>query len=157
MERERDHVGRLLGRLHLLYRWQIYQMREQFGVYFGQHMILGFIHANIGCTQQMVSKTLGISPPSVATSLKRMQKAGLILRQADESDRRCNRLYLTEEGLQMQKQAHKTLSDINTQMLSGFSDAQCADLVILLTQMLSNLEPEDLPQEELFSIIKRSM
>ena len=94
----RDLVHQIISTT-LIHRHRITKSAQQAGLYYGQPMILEYIMNNNLCTQKDLAKSLHISPASVATSIKRLEKSGLISRITDENDSRKNRLSVTESGL----------------------------------------------------------
>ena len=85
-------------RLECVKRFTMHNMLKDSGVYFGQPPILDFLEKNGVCTQNELAKALEVSPASIAVSIKRMQKNGVVEKIADENDLRCNRISLTGKG-----------------------------------------------------------
>ena len=84
--------------LNVTHRYRVGKAASSLGLYFGQPSILEFILQNNNCTQKELAEHLHISPASVATTLKRMEKSGFIERIEDKSDTRKKRLTVTEKG-----------------------------------------------------------
>ena len=74
--------------ISVIHRYRISKSASRVGLYFGQPSILRYITEQDGCTQKELAEALHISPASAATSLKRIEKAGLITRTADSQDSR---------------------------------------------------------------------
>lgn len=87
-----------LRNIQLLRHLFIRRISENSPVHFGQVAIMKTIEQNENCTQAAIAEYLGVSPASVATSTKRLQKAGLISKTVDGENLRCKRLSLTEKG-----------------------------------------------------------
>jgi DNA-binding MarR family transcriptional regulator len=73
-------------------------------------------------------------------SIKRMQKAGLLRKTADEKDLRVNFIKLTEKGEQVEKISFANLNRADKQMLSGFSPDEIQQLYGYMERMCKNLE-----------------
>ena len=95
---ENKRIVEYLHRLELIRRMRIQCMLKGTDAHRGQGPILDYIEQHPGCTQADAAEAIGISAPSIACSVRRMEKAGLIKRTADECDLRRNRLELTEKG-----------------------------------------------------------
>ena len=95
----RDVVGHLFE-VDVLRRVCLQKAASDSGLYFGQLPILQFIHEHPGCTQREIADKIGVTSASVALSTKRMQKSGLLTKEIDSQDLRCNRLELTETGIE---------------------------------------------------------
>ena len=87
-----------MHRLELIRRMRIQTMLRGTDAHRGQGPILDYIETHPRCTQAEAAESLGVSPPSITCSVRRMENAGLIVKAADEKDMRCTRLELTEKG-----------------------------------------------------------
>lgn len=109
------------------------------GLYFGQPPILKYLSENENATQKEIADFLHISPPSVATSLKRMEEAGLVVRVADKNDARCNNLKLTSKGKGLLNYADKLFLIADEATFSDFSEEEIETLISFLERMNKNL------------------
>ena len=67
-----------IGIIHRLHSQKISGVSEDFGLHPGQTRILSTVGEMNGSTQKELADLLRITPPSMAVSIKRMQKAGLV-------------------------------------------------------------------------------
>ena len=111
----------------------------EYGIYFGQPPILNYILNNPDSTQKEIADFLGVSPPSVATSVKRMEKSGLLMRVADKSDARRNNLQITEKGIELLQFAHTAFDEIDAVSLKAFTDEELDMLISFIERMNANL------------------
>lgn len=109
------------------------------GIYFGQPPILKYLSENDNATQKEIADFLHISPPSVATSLKRMEESGLVVRVADKKDARCNNLKLTEKGKKLSEYADNMFLNMDEATFSDFTDEEIETLIQFLERMNKNL------------------
>lgn len=109
------------------------------GLYFGQPPILKYLSENDNATQKEIADFLHISPPSVATSLKRMEEAGLVVRVADKLDARRNNLKLTDKGKRLTEYADKLFIETDEATFSGFTEEELTTLIGFLERMNKNL------------------
>ncbi len=142
----KDLVHSLLS-VSVIHRYRISKDAQKNGLYFGQPVILEYISNNNLCTQKELAGSLHISPPSAATSLKRMEKTGLIDRVADKEDVRKNRLSLTEKGRMALESFRETCKSTDEKMFKGFSREECEMLEDFLTRLYKNLETEEIAKE----------
>lgn len=108
-----------MNRLDCYKRYAMHKMLRDSGVYFGQPPVLDYLSEHGECSQKELSDGINVSPASVAVSVKRMQKSGLITKISDENDLRCNRIALTENGKQRTEYIHSQL----TSLIKGCSKA----------------------------------
>ena len=80
-----------------------------------------------------------ISPPSVATSLKRMEDSGLVVRIADKKDARRNNLRITEKGKKLSEYADNMFLKMDEATFSDFTDEEIEILIKFLERMNKNL------------------
>lgn len=95
-----------------------------------------------------LSDGINVSPASVAVSVKRMQKSGLITKISDENDLRCNRIALTEMASSVPNIYTVSLTSLtkDVQRLhkrGAFTSQQ------LLNRLIDNIS-EDAPSEKQF-------
>ena len=81
-----------------------------------------------------------ITPPTVAVSIKRMEKSGLIIRKADEKDQRMSRIYLSPKGRELSKNVQKMVEDSEKAIFHGFSESEICLMKRFFKQMIENLE-----------------
>ena len=125
--------------LGLLRRIYLKQAGFPEGLYAGQQHTLEYIRRHEGCTQTEVAEALRVSAASVALSTKRLQKAGLICKESDRENLRCNRLALTEKGNELMECGRRAFDRADTKMMEGFSPQQMETLAELLDKMICNL------------------
>lgn len=147
-------VGKL-NYLNLLHRIHIHRKISKYGLYMGQLPILECVMNNEGCTQVQVAQAMRVSAPSIATSVKRMQKAGLLKKAMDEADQRCNRLSVTEKGKQLALSCRKEFDFIDNQMFQGFTSEECQQLGGFLDRLIANLATGELKDSSMFSLIEQ--
>ena len=114
------------------------RFREK-GIYFGQPPILKYLSENKNATQREIAEYLRISPPSVATSLKRMEESGLVVRLENKKDARRNTVKLTKKGKELYEFAENTFMRIDDIAYKGFSEEEMDMMVSFLERMRKNL------------------
>ena len=115
------------------------RFREK-GIYFGQPPILKYLSENKNATQKEIADFLHISAPSVATSLKRMEEAGLVVRVENKKDARRNSVKLTKKGRELFEYADNTFMYVDDVTYRGFTEEEMDTLVSFLERMNSNLK-----------------
>lgn len=151
----RELVHQLIS-ISVIHRCQISRSASGVGLYFGQPSILQYILDHEHCTQKDVAEACHISPASVAISLKRIEKAGLITRNPDPDDNRKNHLYVTPKGEDALKQFRKICDTTDKEMFKGFSDEEIDTLHSLLSRLHENLDSKSFSPEEIKTLLKQS-
>lgn len=139
MEDKKKELIRQIVFLNTCERYIVDRLLEDGGVHFGQPPILGFLHENPNATQKDIADSLHISPASVAVSVKRMEKAGIISRETDKDDARRNNLSLTKKGTELNEFAIQTFDLVNNAKLSSLSDDELSLMLSITKKMGKNL------------------
>ena len=152
----RDVVGHLFE-VDVLRRVRLQKAASDSGLYFGQLPILQFIHEHPGCTQREIADKIGVTSASVALSTKRMQKSGLLTKEIDSQDLRCNRLELTETGIEYMNTCTQKFDEVDQLLFRGFSEEELGQLDALLEKVVANLTEESRLSDrfELFRLANR--
>ena len=139
-------------RVTLLHRYAISTSLSGMKLYRGQPEILEYLNEHGDCSQKELADFLGVTPASIATSLKRMSKSGFIERTSDENDRRINRLRLTEKGKEIRLAGRNECDRVDKAMFNGFSDEEISSFTDMLSRIAENLSPDGISDKELFSM-----
>ena len=89
--------------------------------------------------QRELADLLHISPPSVANSLKCLERDGYIRREPWQKDARRNRVLLTEKGLQAVEGCRDVFRRVSARMMAGFSQEEMEQLAQFQRRMIDNL------------------
>lgn len=113
------------------------------GMFNGHPFILFLVRQQPGVTPAEIARRMEITPASATVSLKRMEAAGLLRREADESDRRVQHLFLTPAGVALDDRCRAGKVFAAETTFRGFSEEEIATLGGLLDRMVQNLEEAD--------------
>ncbi|REE96131.1 MarR family winged helix-turn-helix transcriptional regulator [Thermomonospora umbrina] len=98
-----------LARAHRAYAARL--LRE-LGLHLGQEILLMHLYRRDGQTQSELLDAVGLDHSTVSKSLKRMQEAGLLVREPTERDRRVLRVSLTDKGWAMRERIEEMWSEL---------------------------------------------
>lgn len=146
-------ITKRMNRLNVLHRISIHRQAAKNELYFGQMPILEYVESHDHCTQCEVAGFMKVSPPSIATSIKRMQKNGLLEKETDESDLRCNHITITEKGKDLSHKCRGGFDRINAQLFSGFTTQECEQLCGYFDRMIDNLSTGEFSGKSYFSLV----
>lgn len=142
-----------INKMNVLHRIYIHKQASKNGLYFGQLPILEYVESHNQCTQREVADFMQVSPPSIATSVKRMQKNGLLEKTMDKSDLRYNRITITEKGREISHKCRKDFDKVNAKLFSGFNEQECEQLCGYFERMIANLSTNEFANKTFFSLI----
>lgn len=136
-------IGPRINYLSRLMRKAFNEAASEEGLFSGQTDILFFINKNEGCTLGELSKELGVAVATASVSVKRMEKAGFILKKADEKDARLTRLYPTDRAKQAPENIRKKMDSLDEVIKKGMSAEEAEMLSMLLEKAIYNLKKEE--------------
>ena len=93
-----------------------------------------------GCaTQRELADMVHVSAATMANSLKRLERKGYIQRQSDEKDSRCNRIVITQKGLEAVERCQDAFDYVDTRLYAGFTPEEVERLKNAFRRMLQNM------------------
>lgn len=110
-----------------------------FGVSIGQLPTLLALYDADGRTQAELARAIGVEQPTMAATLRRMERDGLIRRIPDPGDRRRARVQLTDRALAMRDELQAQRAAIDELALAGLSARDRHTLPRMLATMTANL------------------
>lgn len=138
--RELDHKLHGFMRRH---RQVMQRFFSDCGMFNGHPFMLFLIRRKNGITAAEIAREMEISPASATVSLKRMEAAGLLRREADENDRRVQHLTLTPAGIALDDRCRAGMAFAAEATFRGFTAQEMALLESMLDRMAQNLEEAD--------------
>ena len=97
--------------------------------------VLEVLQHNKGLTQSRLAAAIGLDRSSLVPLLDKLEKRGLVSREASQMDRRSNHLFLTTEGRQLLGKADKRVRQHEQRILAGLSKAETKQLISLLAKI----------------------
>ena len=85
---------------------------------------------------------LGVEPPTVTRTLRRLESCGLVERRADPEDARSLRVYLTRQGRELEEPVLRCWERAEQTVLAGMNGRERQTFRNLLCRVRSNLDPE---------------
>ena len=128
------------GRLIRMYYSRIQSQLAEVGLYRGQPPILMLLYKNDGMSQKEMARALNLSPATMTVTLKRMEKAGLVLREMDEHDQRILPVHLSEKGREMCETGESRIGVVTAELLEGFTLEEQQQLNEYLGRIARNME-----------------
>ncbi len=151
----RELVRELIS-ISVIHRYHITKSALSVGLYFGQPNMLEYVIEHDACSQKEIAAAVHITPASATISLKRMEKAELITRRADEKDPRKKHISVTDKGKNALKEFRKICDTTDENMFKGFSSEERDTLHKLLLRLHKNLDSESLSRKEICDLLKEA-
>lgn len=90
-------------------------------------------------TQKELADRLHIAPPTIAASLKCLERQGFVNRRTDERDSRRNRISITQRGRNALDSGARALQQVDDAMFRGFTAQEREQVQNFHRRMLDNL------------------
>jgi DNA-binding MarR family transcriptional regulator len=123
-------------------------MLRELDLHPGQELLLMHLLDRDGQTQSELLESVGLDHSTVSKSLRRMQEAGLLIREPAEHDRRVMVTHLTDKGRAMREPLAamwRTLEEISIRNLTA---QQAKTFVRTAYTIADAINSRDLPPEE---------
>lgn len=112
-----------LFEFHIRNNWfKISRYYNQLAAKYDMSFSWGFILLNVpkeGMPSTSLGPKMGMEPTSLSRTLKNMEERGLIIRKADEIDKRKSIVFLTDEGVDIRKQVRDVVLEFNKRLYEG--------------------------------------
>ncbi len=134
-------------KLTQLHRSRLYRVAMSRGLYIGQPALLLTLKQQGICSQTELAEALNVTTPSIAVSVKRLEKGGMITKTINEKDNRDNQIELTDEGKKSARVCEDIFEAINSKMFNNFSKEELTQINAYFDRMRQNLVDYD-PDKE---------
>ena len=141
--RRQDALGYQIGLLSRLYDRVLENHLADFHVLPGQFPALVMLYEQDGLTQADLCKRINVEQPTMANTLNRMERDGLIRRVPDPVDKRRARVHLTDQAKTFKKDLMDKARQVPNQALAGLMPGDQDMLFRLVAQMVENLTADD--------------
>lgn len=112
---------------------------RSYGLTRAQWAVLAKLERSEGLKQTEIAELMEMQPITLTRLIDKLCDAGLIERRSDETDRRVNRLYLTEAAKPLTAKLAVLRSEISRTALAGFSNEETHRLVDQLESIKDNI------------------
>ncbi|WP_172253134.1 MarR family winged helix-turn-helix transcriptional regulator [Saccharibacillus deserti] len=112
---------------------------RELNLYVGQDNLLSRLWQGDGITQMQLCGHLKCEPPTITNMVKSLEQNGFITRKRDEHDARAMRIFLTDEGRELEKPVELKWKQQQEKLLHSILPEERLLLRRILKQMESNL------------------
>lgn len=134
-------LGRLLHTISHHFRQKANDNLTAHGITFEQLKVLAHVSRMDGKTPQAgLEEVFGVRKSSMTAILQNMEKAGLLLREADRADARIKNVILTEKGAALDRELRNFVQRLDTTLTEGFTPGEREAFRAYLIRALFNLD-----------------
>ncbi|MEX0365967.1 MAG: MarR family winged helix-turn-helix transcriptional regulator [Ruegeria sp.] len=137
---QENSAGYLANHMARLFAAGLQKRIQPLGVAPAQFMVLLELWARDGRTQADLVGALDVEQATMANTLNRMQRDGLIERRASETDKRSRLVFLTDRARGLEAEAKAAARAQNAQALAGLDEADRARFLALMRRAIANMQ-----------------
>ena len=137
--RRLDSLGYQIGLLSRLFDRRLQEVLKEQGVAPGQFAPLVMLFEQDGLTQAELCRRINVEQPTMANTLERMERDGLIKRKTDTEDKRRALVHLTPRAKDMREAVMENARAVAGRAVQRLSPADQDDMFRLLARMVENL------------------
>lgn len=137
---DETRIQKLILEFGKLYSSMNFRKVQDLGMHPGHLHVLRTVGSREGISQREIADQLHIKPPTVAVTVRRMEKSGLIFRKESEADLRISRIFLSEKGKRIYQETEDLICKNEKTLLRGLSQDEINCLEKCLKQMMKNME-----------------
>lgn len=137
--RREDSLGYMVNFVARQLARALHERIAPLGVVPGQFPQLLALYERDGITQQELCDLVGIEQPTMANTLARMERDGLVERRAHPSDGRKQRIFLTEKARSLKRPLTRAAHAVNALAASGLPPEDREKLMSLIHAVRESL------------------
>lgn len=143
MEFDRNRsAGILASEIARLYAAALQRALQPLGLSRAQYLALSELWLEDGLTQRQLADRVGVEQATMANTLVRMERDGLIEKKPNPDDGRSQQIWLTEAAHRLQAPATSAAAKANELVAAGLPVAERELFFSMLARVISNLRAD---------------
>jgi DNA-binding MarR family transcriptional regulator len=134
-----ESAGYLANHMARLFARRLAKQTRPLGIVPGQFPLLLELWRQDGQSQKMLVETLDVEQATVANTLGRMERDGLVRREVDPVDSRSRRIFLRRKGRDLEEKATRAAQAVNAIALAGLTPPEAASFRAAMRRVIANL------------------
>jgi MarR family transcriptional regulator for hemolysin len=115
---------------------------EVYGLTVGYLPVFFALSANAKLTQKQIVEEIGVEQPTMAATLSRMERDGLVTRTADPTDGRSSLIALSQKARDLLPAVERAVNETNAIAMSGLSAAERKQFFAIMLKVIAALGGE---------------
>ena len=136
-------AGYLVNHMARLFADGLRKRIAPLGIVPGQFPALLVLWDKDGLTQKELLALLDIEQATLANTLTRMERDGLIVRKEHPADARARTIHLTDKARSIRDSAYEAAMATNEEALTGLSDRERQDFLDLMRRTITALQEDE--------------
>lgn len=139
---KQSSAGYLANHMARLFANRLHRRIRPLGLSPARFPVLLELWEQDGLTQSQLVQRLGVEQATMANTLARMERDGLVERRPSTTDRRARLVYLTDKARGLQADAVAAAQAENRQALSALSEAEQAQFLDLMRRVIAAMHAQ---------------
>lgn len=140
--RKEDSAGYLINHMARLFARELQQRISPMGIVVGQFPILLELWQKDGVSQKDLLSRIDVEQATLANTLNRMERDGLVKRTKSPTDARAQLIWLTEKAARLRQNAYDAAHSVNAQALEGLDASEQRQLLDLMRRIISGMRQD---------------
>lgn len=136
---KQNSAGYLVNHLARLFARNLQNRIQPLGIATGQFPILLELWSGDGITQRDLLKEIDVEQATLANTLTRMERDGLIKRTKHPEDARAQKIWLTDTSKRLKNNAYQLAIETNEDALSDLSDEDKTLFIELMRKVIRSM------------------
>ena len=138
-----ENVGKYISQLYRRGGAFISKRMEEYNIGQGQFMFLMELYIEDGKNQEDLSKIIKIDKGTTARAIKQLEEEGYVRREKDNLDKRANKVFLTEKGMDIKEDIYKILSQWESIISQSLEKEERILMINLLKKVCLNIDIQE--------------
>ncbi|WP_299667476.1 MarR family winged helix-turn-helix transcriptional regulator [uncultured Ruegeria sp.] len=134
-----DSAGYLINHMARLFAKELQQRISPLGIVVGQFPILLELWLKDGVSQKDLLSKIDVEQATLANTLSRMERDGLIKRTKNPADARAQLIWLTEKAAALRNDAYQSAQNVNLQALTVLNSTEQTQFLELMRRVISGM------------------
>jgi len=147
-QRDEKSIGQLLSQIFRLGENRIRVRMSGSGLHRAQVFALHHLLHHDGITQTQLARAVHITPATVTSMLRRMERDGWVERRDDPNDQRVSRVHVTDKARAFHAEAMASLREVENDLEEALTDAERSELRRLLLKIHARLVAQLPPRRQ---------
>lgn len=133
-------IGRLISILYRKSQIFLGQALKAYDITSAEYPVLIALNKKDGVTQEELVSYLYLDKSAITRVIQGLVEKEFVTKSKDDEDQRCNRIYLTAKGYEVQAKIEKALNDWNVILMTGIEEEKGEKIYEVLMHMVGNVK-----------------
>ncbi|MGO2892208.1 MAG: MarR family winged helix-turn-helix transcriptional regulator [Enterococcus devriesei] len=132
--------GRLISILYRKNQIYLNTALKPYHITSAEQPVLMFLYENPGVTQEEIAHYLQVDKALMTRTIQALVQKGFVRKEKDQVDKRCNRVFLTDEGVAIREGIKNSLLEWNKILLGDFDEEKQQAIFSILEELVDKVD-----------------